>query len=62
VRHAVDQVKAPRKLPEGALEAEQADHAVDVQGEYGPLVGCDLVSVARRVVLEELPAAGDAKL
>jgi hypothetical protein len=38
VGHPVNQVKASRDLPEGPLEAEHADHAVDVQGEYGPVV------------------------
>jgi len=36
VRDAVDQVKASRHLLEGALEAEEADHAVDVDCQYRP--------------------------
>ncbi len=37
VRDAVDQVKAARDLVERSIEAEQADHAVDVEGENGLL-------------------------
>ena len=33
MRDAVDEVKAPRRLADRSLEAEQADHAVDVEGE-----------------------------
>ena len=33
VRHAVDQMEAPGRLGQRPLEAEQADHAVDIQGE-----------------------------
>ena len=33
VRHAVDQMEAPGGLDGGPLEAEQADDAVDVEGE-----------------------------
>ena len=39
VRDAVDQVKAARSLVERAFEAEEADHAVDVDGEHGAFVG-----------------------
>ena len=42
MRHPVDQVEPPGGLAEGALEAEQADHAVDVEGEYGMLLRHDL--------------------
>ena len=37
MRDAVDEVKAPADLVERALEAEQADHAVDIDGEHGSL-------------------------
>ena len=36
--HAVDEVKAPAEVVERAVEAEQADHAVDVDGEHRALV------------------------
>ena len=42
----VDEVEAPGGFADGPLEPEEADHAVDVEGEYGVLLRHDL-SVTR---------------